>query len=287
MTASVLVSHRGGLACVEIDNPPVNALSHAVRSQLIDAVYEAGQSDAQAIAIIGKGHNLIAGADIAELDRPVQAPGLLELENACRLAPKPVIAVMHGMVLGGGMVVAYCADYRIAAPGTQFGMPEVKLGLLATFGGTQFLPRLVGMKAALDLLIGAEPISLEQARAIGFVDAEGDITVATQMAPELVKRPVRSLLPESAQSALAEIVRHESCVDPDWEAPRATLSAARVGVESGLEAGLNREAELFEALRASRQSQVLRRHFFASRSLARLAMRDEVEERLRKVGMDR
>jgi 3-hydroxyacyl-CoA dehydrogenase len=287
MTAPVLLSRRGLLACIEIDNPPVNALSHAVRSQMIAAVNEAARSNAQAIAIFSRGRSFISGADIAELDRPVLAPGLLELEEACRLASQPVIAVMHGMVLGGGMVVAYCADFRIAAPGTQFGMPEVKLGLLATFGGTQFLTRLVGMKAALELLIGAEPIDLERAQAIGFVDAVGDVNTAMAMASGIVKRPVRAIAPEPAQTALAEIRRHEVELDPEWQAPQATLTAARIGVESGLETGLIREAELFEALRASRQSLVLRRHFFASRALARLAARDNVVTRLREVGTNR
>ncbi|BBE32469.1 enoyl-CoA hydratase/isomerase family protein [Sphingosinicella microcystinivorans] len=283
----ILLSRRGTFACIEIDNPPVNALSHAVRSQMIDAVNEAARSDVKAIVIMGRGRSFISGADIAELDHPVLAPGLLELEEACRLASQPVIAVMHGMVLGGGMVVAYCADFRIAAPGTQFGMPEVKLGLLATFGGTQLLPRLVGMKAALELLIGAEPIDLEQARAIGFVDAVGDINTAMVKASGIPKRPVRGIAPEPAQTALREILRLEASVDPEWQAPQATLTAARVGVESGLEAGLAHEAKLFEALRASWQSYILRRHFFANRTFTRLAARDSIVVRLNEVGDDR
>ena len=287
MTAPVSLVQHGPIARIEIDNPPVNALSHAVRSQLIAAVTEAGHTRAQAIAIVGRGRSFISGADIAELEHPVLAPGLLELEEACRLAPQPVIAVMHGMVLGGGMVVAYCADFRIAAPGTLFGMPEVKLGLLATFGGTQFLPRLVGMPAALKLLIGAEPIDLKEAQQIGFVDAVGDLEMALKMATQLSKRPVRNIAAEPASVALAAISRYETALDPEWQAPQATLEAVRVGVESGLEAGLASEAALFESLRASRQSQILRRHFFASRALARLAGRDIVLAELRKIGPDR
>lgn len=287
MTAPVSLVQRGPVACIEIDNPPVNALSHAARSQLIAAVAEAGRSEAQAIAIVGKGRNFIAGADIAELEHPVRAPGLLELEEACRLAPQPVIAVMHGMVLGGGMVVAYCADFRIAAPGTLFGMPEVKLGLLATFGGTQFLPRLVGMPAALKLLIGAEPIDLKEAEEIGFVDAVGDLQMAVTMAPRFSKRPVRNIAGEPAKAALAAISRYETALDPEWQAPQATLEAARAGVEHGLEAGLALEATLFETLRASRQSRVLRRYFFASRALARHPERDIALARFRKIGPDR
>jgi 3-hydroxyacyl-CoA dehydrogenase len=287
MTAPVSLIQRGPVACIEIDNPPVNALSHTVRSQLIAAVNEAGRSRAQAIAMVGKGRSFISGADIAELERPVLAPGLLELEEACRLTPQPVIATMHGVVLGGGMVVAYCADFRIAAPGTLFGMPEVKLGLLATFGGTQFLPRLVGMPAALKLLIGAEPIDLEDAQAIGFVDAVGDLETAMTMAGRLSKRPVRNIVAEPAQTALAVINRYEAEIDPEWQAQQATLEAARVGVESGLEAGLAREAELFETLRASRQSRIMRRYFFASRTLARLTGRGDVLARLRRIGTDR
>lgn len=287
MNAPLSLVRHGTLALIETDNPPVNALAHHVRAALIDAVTEAGRSDADAIIIACKGRTFFSGADIAELDHPVRTPGLLELEEACRLAPQPVIAVMHGSVLGGGMVVAYCADYRIAAPGTIFGMPEVKLGLLATFGGTQFLPRLVGMTAALDLLIGANPIDLATAQAIGFVDAIGTLDSAMAMSSPLQKRPVRFMQLEPTQIALTQIDRFAKGLDADWEAPHATLDAARIGVVQGLEAGLAREAELFERLRASRQSRILRRHFFADRALNKIGLAKETVLQLRATGGER
>lgn len=287
MNAPLSLVRHDALALIEIDNPPVNALAHHVRTALIDAVSEAGRSDADAIIIACKGRTFFSGADIAELDHPVRKPGLLELEEACRLAPQPVIAAMHGSVLGGGMVVAYCADYRVAAPGTIFGMPEVKLGLLATFGGTQFLPRLVGMAAALDLLIGANPIDLVTAQAIGFVDAIGNLDSAMAMSRPLQKRPVRYMQQESKQIALTQIDRFATGLDTDWEAPHATLDAARTGVVEGLEAGLAREAELFEQLRASRQSHILRRHFFADRALNKVSLAKEIVLQLRATGGQR
>lgn len=287
MNAPVTLDRHGAFALIVTNNPPVNALAHHVRTALINAVAEAARSDAAAIVIACKGRTFFSGADIAELDYPVRTPGLLELEDACRLAPQPVIAVMHGTVLGGGMVVAYCADYRVAASDTLFGMPEVKLGLLASFGGTQFLPRLVGMKAALDLLIGANPVDLATAQAIGFVDAVGDLESTMAMAGPLQKRPVRHIQPEAAPMALAQINHFAAHLDPDWDSPHATLEAARVGVVSGLDAGLAREVELFEELRASRQSQILRRHFFADRALNKIALEAGILSKMRATGGDR
>ena len=287
MNAPVTLNRHGAFALIETNNPPVNAMAHHVRVALIDAVAQAARSDAAAIIIACKGRTFFSGADIAELDYPVRTPGLLELEEACRLAPQPVIAVMHGSVLGGGMVVAYCADYRVAAPGTIFGMPEVKLGLLATFGGTQFLPRLVGMTAALDLLIGANQIDLAASQAMGFVDAIGNLDSTMAMSSPLQKRPVRFMHPEPTQLALTQIDRFATGLDTDWEAPHATLNAARTGVVEGLEAGLARESELFEQLRASRQSHILRRHFFADRALNKIVLAKEVELQLRATGGER
>lgn len=289
----VRIERAGAVALVVTDNPPVNALSVAVRRGLVDAITAAAASDAETIVLICDGPTFFSGADIAELDRGVQPPGLLEVEAACRTARQPVVAAMHGSVLGGGMVIGYCADHRVAAQATRFGMPEVKLGLLATFGGTQFLPRLLGLPVALDLLLDGEPIDAVRAHAIGFVDLivpravlrEESIARGRQLARGgSPKRPVRSLPLAGPRDALLAALdtadRNAAERFPGWTAPRATIAALRAGVVGGLEAGLHEEARLFENLRTSRQSATLRRLFFAMRALARSPLSADVARRL-------
>jgi enoyl-CoA hydratase/carnithine racemase len=289
MDSPVKLRRHGPVAMIETDNPPVNALSRQVRDGLVAAVGEAARSDAAAILLHCAGRTFFSGADISELDRPIEGAGLLALAEACAVAPQPVVAGLHGSVLGGGVVVAYCADVRIAAPGTKFGLPEVKLGLLATFGGTQFLPRLLGLTAAMDLLLGGEPIPADEALRIGMIDgiAEGDLLAAAlaRAAEQPAKRPVARLgwqegdLSEGA--ALLDRLEGDLAVRaPGWEAPLATIAAVRAGLLGGLEAGLVEEARLFEELKQSRQSAVLRRLFFAERKLARAGLTDQQIELL-------
>ncbi|MBO0712991.1 MAG: enoyl-CoA hydratase/isomerase family protein, partial [Acetobacteraceae bacterium] len=135
----------GDVAVVTIDHPPVNALNNAVRAGLIEALARARRdASVAAVVLTGAGRTFIAGADIAEMDRPPQSPSTADVIAAIELAAKPVVAALHGTPLGGGFEIALACDYRIAAPGTRMGLPEIKLGLIPGAGGTQRLPRLVG-----------------------------------------------------------------------------------------------------------------------------------------------
>jgi len=285
----VKLLRSGQFAVIETHNPPVNALSRDVRDGLVNAVDEAGRSDALAIMLHCTGRTFFSGADISELDRPLEGAGLLALAEACAAAPQPVIAALHGSVLGGGVVVAYCADFRIARDDTSFGLPEVKLGLLATFGGTQYLPRLLGLRAALQLLTSGEPIDTKSALAIGLVDGlfsgdpiEASLALAADLPP---KRPVAQLGWSDSDLAdgkdLLDLTEAAVCAQsPGWEAPLATIAAVRMGLVYGLQAGLAEEARLFDLLKMSRQSAILRRLFFAQRRLARTGMSDAQATRL-------
>src|SRR5262245_57120229 len=171
MSTSVTLQKRGSIAVVTIENPPVNAISHAVRSGLLDAVIAAEQDDSiAAIVLHGAGRNFIAGADIREMDQPARDPLLFTVLTRVESCTKPVIAVMHGPTLGGGFETALASHYRCAAPGVQIGLPEVKLGLLPGAGGTVRLPRLIGAKAALDMMTSGDPIDLARAEKLGVVD---------------------------------------------------------------------------------------------------------------------
>ncbi len=160
------------MAVVVIDNPPVNALSHHVRRGLLDAMaHIAADGDVEAAVLICAGRTFIAGADITEFDRPPAPPGIHRVLDAIENCPKPVVAAMHGTAYGGGLETAMCAHYRVAAASTQLGLPEVKLGILPGAGGTQRLPRLVGVARALEMCVTGDPIDAPDALVCGLIDA--------------------------------------------------------------------------------------------------------------------
>jgi enoyl-CoA hydratase/carnithine racemase len=279
MMNPVSIEHGSGVASILANNPPVNSLSEAVRNGLVAAVDAASISDAEAIMIACEGRTFFSGADISELDQPLKGADLLQFEAACARAGQPILAAMHGHVYGGGVVIGYCADMRVAAPGTRFAMPEIRLGLLATFGGTQILPRLIGIEAATKLLVGATSIDADEAVAIGLIDAIVAQSDFHAFAKSMLKRsPGKrrarklewSVHDQKNGAALiqAALDRH-TLENPEWQAPLATLSAMKIGFEQGIEKGLSEEARLFEQLKTSRQSAVLRRLFFAERALSK------------------
>ena len=171
---------QDGVLIITSDNPPVNALSAPVRRGLVDAIAEAGQDDTiKAVVIRCEGQTFFAGADIAEFSQPPIEPLLPAVVEAIEACPKPVVAAVHGTALGGGCELAISCHYRIAAPSALFGFPEVKLGLLPGAGGTQRLPRLIGVEAALEMTTKGENISARRAREIGLVDRlSGESTLA-------------------------------------------------------------------------------------------------------------
>ena len=149
----------GGIALVIVDNPPVNALSWHVRQGLFDGISKAVDDGAKAVVVICDGRTFIAGADISEFGSNVpKAAGLHEVQAAMENAAVPVIAAIHGTALGGGLEVALCAHYRVAVDSAKFGLPEVNLGLLPGAGGTQRLPRLVGVPKALEMMTSGSHI---------------------------------------------------------------------------------------------------------------------------------
>ncbi|MDH3620806.1 MAG: enoyl-CoA hydratase-related protein, partial [Gammaproteobacteria bacterium] len=163
MTSPVNYTLTDEIGVITVDNPPVNALSHAVRQGLMDALDQADTDDSRAVLIICAGRTFIAGADISEFGKPLQDPGLPDIVNRIEATAKPVIAAIHGTALGGGFEVALSAHYRCAVAGSKVGLPEVKLGLLPGAGGTQRTPRLAGVQAALELMTSGVPIAAARA----------------------------------------------------------------------------------------------------------------------------
>src|SRR5690242_12350752 len=181
MSPVVRYERRGAVGIVTVDNPPVNALSQAVRQGLIDALAQGlGDDGAHALIVIGAGRTFIAGADIKEFGKPLAAPDLNLVISTIEDAAKPVVAATHGTALGGGLEVALGCHYRVALASAQVGLPEVKLGILPGAGGTQRLPRLVGARAALDMITTGDFVRAPQAKALAIVDeiVEGDLLEA-------------------------------------------------------------------------------------------------------------
>ncbi|MEQ1688953.1 MAG: enoyl-CoA hydratase-related protein, partial [Sphingopyxis sp.] len=171
MPQSVTSERHGNVAVVVVNNPPVNALSWHVRQGLADA-FGAAIADERVAAIVLRcdGATFIAGADITEFGKPPKGPDFNALLNSIEAAPKPVVAAIHGTALGGGLETTLVCHYRVAVPSAKLGVPEVKLGLLPGAGGTQRLPRIVGVAMAAQMTSSGEPLSAKAAFEAGLVD---------------------------------------------------------------------------------------------------------------------
>ena len=160
----------GNVGVITVNNPPVNALSQPVRQGMKDALKTAQGDASEAILLICEGRTFIAGADITEFGKPPMDPSLPEVLSAMENSRKLVIAAIHGTALGGGFETSLACHYRCAVPSAKVGLPEVKLGLLPGAGGTQRVPRVAGVSAALDMMTSGNPVSAADASDMGLVD---------------------------------------------------------------------------------------------------------------------
>ncbi|HBX37381.1 MAG TPA: 3-hydroxyacyl-CoA dehydrogenase, partial [Pseudohongiella sp.] len=162
---SSVVSYEivNNIGVIKVDSPPVNALSQAVREGILDAVNAAQKDDTDAIVLMCEGRTFIAGADITEFGKPPRDPSLPAVLGALENSSKLVVAAIHGTALGGGFETALACHYRCAVPSAKVGLPEVKLGILPGAGGTQRVPRIAGVKAALDMITSGNPVAAGKA----------------------------------------------------------------------------------------------------------------------------
>jgi 3-hydroxyacyl-CoA dehydrogenase len=276
---TVSLDRIGPVLVATIDNPPVNALSHSVRAGLLAAVDALEGSDAKALVIVCAGRTFIAGADIREFNQPLREPRLGVVIDRLDKCGKPVIAAMHGTALGGGLEVALACSYRIAVKDAQFGLPEVKLGLLPGSGGIVRLPRLVGVDAALDMIASGDRIGAEQALGQGLIDrvAGDDLRgAAVAFAQEIIaaggKLRRTSALPfpvleagalDAKRTALAR--KHKG-----FKAPLLTVDLIAMAAATPFEEAAEKEYEACKALIASPQSRALRHLFAAERAAAKV-----------------
>ena len=280
MSHLVTATRHDRVAVVALNNPPVNALSHAVRVALCASLQELfAASDVEAIVIACQGRTFIAGADIREFGKPPLVPDLPELVEFLDTAPKATIAAIHGTALGGGLELALACHFRVATETAQLGLPEVALGILPAAGGTQRLPRLIGVKPALDMIVSGTPIPAASAQRLGLIDGiiadpvlDSGLAFAQRVLAEgRPRRRVSGLtakLDDVNSLAAYEQGMAERC--RGFLAPFRCIEAVRGAVELSFAEGLLLERELFKQLIASPESQAQRHVFFGEREVAKI-----------------
>jgi 3-hydroxyacyl-CoA dehydrogenase len=168
----VSVTREGDLVVLTVDNPPVNTINIAVRERLLEVLDTLeSQHDVRGLVLLCAGNTFFSGADIAEFGGPPQEEAYRRLFNRLEALPIPTVAALHGTVMGGGVEIALAPHYRIALPNTRLAMPEVTLGIIPGAGGTQRMPRLIGVERTLELVLGAKPIDAQRALELGILDA--------------------------------------------------------------------------------------------------------------------
>jgi 3-hydroxyacyl-CoA dehydrogenase len=272
---------EGEVAVITVDSPPVNALSAAVRDGIREALDKAaGDASAKAIVIACAGRTFIAGADIREFGKPPQGIPLPELCDIIENSAKPVVAAIHGTALGGGLEVALSCHSRVAVPSAKCGLPEVKLGLIPGAGGTQRLPRIVGVERALEMITSGEHVGAKAAKDMGLVDTlapeerlrDTAIMVASEGKPPRRVRDMNDKI-EAARGKpeiFAEFRKANARRFRGFEAPEACIKAIEAAVTLTFEEGMKRERELFRGLVTGTQSAAQRYVFFAERQVAKI-----------------
>jgi len=271
-----------GIAVLTLDSPPVNALSAPVRTAIHDGVKAAIDDPAvQAIVLICDGRTFIAGADITGFGKAPEGPTLQAAQNMMENSPKPVVAAIHGTALGGGLETALACHYRVAVPSAKCGLPEVKLGLLPGAGGTQRLPRIVGVQRALEMMTSGEHVPAKQCLEMGLVDElveegklrEGAVAFARKLLAE--KRPlkkVRDLDDKMIEARkhpeiFAEFRKANARKFRGFMAPEHNIRCIEAAVNQPFDEGLKTERALFTELMNSVQSAAQRYVFFAERQV--------------------
>ena len=298
MPSPISTRKHGDVLIIESNNPPVNALSAAVRQGLVDAIEQAEADDSvKAVVIACEGQTFFAGADITEFGKPMQMPMLPMVVDIIENCTKPVVAAIHGTAFGGGLEVALASHYRVALPSAKLGTPEVKLGLLPGAGGTQRLPRVAGVDKALAMTATGIPIGAREAFDCGLVDR----LVEGELLPHAVAyaEEVRDIRPLPRSSERQDRVEN---VDPavfdefrkanarkfkGFDAPEANVRAVRAATEKPYSEGVIEERKLFMELMTGAQAKALQYFFFAERKAAKIeGLPEDVKPRdIRRVGV--
>jgi 3-hydroxyacyl-CoA dehydrogenase len=272
-----------GIGIITVDNPPVNALSPGVPQGIVDAL-DKGNADpsVKAMVLIGAGRSFIAGADIRQFGKgPATPPPTRRHYDVMDQSPKPVVAAIHGYALGGGLETALACHYRVAVPSARVGLPEVLIGILPGAGGTQRLPRLIGPKAALEMITSGRHVPAEEAAKLGIIDElapegqlkEAAIVFARKIAAERplpVIRNSHSRLAEGTQELFDTMRKSIARRARNQRAPYACIEAVEAACKLPFDEGCALERKLFDQQVNSDEAKALRYAFFAEREVAKI-----------------
>ena len=271
---------HGATAVIQLDNPPMNTLAHALREALMQQLARAAADPAvKAIVLTGAGRAFCAGAEIREFNTPksVASPNLRELIAAIEALDKPVVAAIHGVAMGGGLELALGCHYRVAAPGAQLALPEVKLGLIPGAGGTQRLPRALGVGRALAMIVSGEPVKSETVAGAGLVDeivagelVAGAVGFAERIAARRPLRRLRDLSVTADAGAFADARKKAAKEQHGYPAPARAIEAIEGSTTLAFDDGVRNERRIFDELVLTPESKALRHVFFGERAVAKV-----------------
>ena len=279
------IEKDGNISIITLNSPPVNALSAPVREGLHKGITEArNDGESEAIIIICEGRTFIAGADISEFGQEPKGPSLFEVQEFIEYSNTPVIAAIHGTALGGGLEVALTCHYRIAVPSAKCGLPEVNLGLLPGAGGTQRLPRVVGVEKALQMVTSGQHVPAKQCLEMGLVDEIANEDGLREDSINFAKKIVsenRPLVKISEMNDKVEAARGNENIFTDFRtsiarrargflAPEYNIQCIEAAVNNSFDEGIKIERKLFMELVTGTQSAAQRYAFFAQRQVAKI-----------------
>ncbi len=285
-TQRVRLERDGDIAVIIIDNPPINAGSAAVREGLMAAIAAVtSEASLHGAVLLGAGHTFMAGSDLREFGQPLAEPQLPAVIRAIEDCAKPVVAALHGAALGGGFELALGCDARIATPGTVVGLPEVTLGIIPGAGGTQRLPRIVGIPRAIGMICSGERVGSAAALTAGLIDGEakGELrAAAVAHARGLAGRKQRLRdrgVPAADNADIADASAAALKAGKRRPQVQAAIDAIVAAAHVAIDDGLQDERAVFQRLRVSREAFALRHQFFAERDSAKHSSLDDARPR--------
>ena len=271
---------RDGVAIVTLQNPPVNGLSHALRTGIVKSIDRANADDSvRAIVLVGHGKGFSGGADITEFNTPktLAEPNLGTVVDTVENNPKPVVAAIAGIALGGGLELAMACHYRVAVPDAAIGLPEVKLGLLPGAGGTQRFPRAVGLETAVNMIVSGESAPAKMLKGLFDEIVEGDLIdgavafanriAAARPLPKLRDKKVKHPNPEGFLHVAGQMV---GAATAGYPAPKACLDVVGMSATKKFDDGIKAERDAFVTLIQSSESKALRHIFFSERAVSQI-----------------
>src|SRR5882757_4002352 len=266
------------VAVITVHNPPVNTITAEVREGLFTAIADIrSRPGVAAVVLVCEGSTFFSGADIGEFSGPPKEAEFRVLFRQLEQLPVPVVAGMHGVAMGGGLEIALACHYRVAVPGARFGLPEVTLGIIPGAGGTQRMPRLIGVEKTLDLILAGRPVDVTTAIDLGFIDEkiQGDVLEATLAHARLLvakgagvrRTSERGVDPATATPEIIErLTAHAKKQYPNREAWRTAIKAVSAAARLPFEEGLLYETELANYTKSTVEAKALIHVFFAERN---------------------